>query len=161
MSRLLKHFRAVFFWAGPFALPGLAFVYVYSFYDRLPDRFPIRWSADGHAELWTDKNVQEALFGPVAGWCVLAFAVLAEVLIFASIRSAPQLESAPGVTDARLRRLRLLGWMNWALGAVFALVAVLPGLANDDLQRPAWFLAAAVFACAVAAVFRSLKIKSP
>jgi len=60
-----------------------------------------------------------------------------------------------------LRRLRLLGWMNWGLGAVFAVVAILPGIANEDLQLPAWFLAAAVFACAVVAAFRTLKIKSP
>lgn len=161
MNRLWKHARAVLFWAGPFALPGLAFVYVYCFYDSLPARFPIRWSADGHAELWTDKNVQEALFGPVAGWCVLTFAILAELLLLACIRAEPPSESAPGAMDGRLRRLRLLGWMNWALGAVFAVVAILPGLAHEDLQLPAWFLAAAVFACAVVAVFRTLKIKSP
>jgi uncharacterized membrane protein len=160
MNRLWKHARAVLFWAGPFALPGLAFVYVYRFYDNLPARFPIRWSADGHAELWTDKNVQEALFGPVAGWCMLTFAILAELLLLACIRAEPPSESAPGVMDGRLRRLRLLGWMNWALGAVFAVVAILPGLAHEDLQLPAWFLAAAVFACAVVAVFRTLKIKS-
>jgi uncharacterized membrane protein len=160
MNRVWTHFRAGLFWAGPFALPGLAFFYVYHFYDNLPERFPIRWSAEGHAELWTSKNVQEVLFGPVAGWCVLTFAALAELLIFASIRSEELPEAAPGATDERLQRLRLLGWMNWALGALFAAVAILPGTAHEDIQLPAWLLATAVFACAVFIVFKTLKIKS-
>jgi uncharacterized membrane protein len=160
MSRLWKHSRAVLFWAGPFALPGLALLYVYRFYDKLPGRFPIRWSAHGHAELWTDKNVQEVLFGPVAGWCVLTFAILAELLIFTCLRAESLPGSASGVTDGRLRQLRFLGWMNWALGAVFAVVAILPGIANEDLQLPGWYLATAVFAIVVIAVFRTLKIKS-
>lgn len=160
MKRIWQHSRAALFWLGPFALPGLAFFYVYQFYDNLPERFPIRWSADGHAELWTAKNVQEVLFGPVAGLCVLTFAGLAELLILASIRSEPRPEAACGVADERLQRLRLLGWMNWALGALFAVVAILPGLAHEDLQMPAWLLATAVFACAVMALFKTLKIKS-
>lgn len=159
MRRLWQQSRAVLFWAGPFALPGLAFIYVYHFYDKLPDRFPIRWSGNGHAELWTGKNVQEVLFGPVAGWCVLTFAILAELLIFARIRSESGPESTPGVADGRLRRLRLLGWMNWALGAVFAIVAILPGIAHEDLQLPAWSLAATLFGFAVVAIFATLKIK--
>jgi uncharacterized membrane protein len=160
MSRLWQHSRNVLFWAGPFALPGLAFFYVYRFYDNLPERFPIRWSARGHAELWTDKNVQEVLFGPVAGWCALTFAILAELLIFACVKAESRPESPPEVTARRLRHLRLLGWMNWVLGAVFAVVAILPGIANEDLQLPGWYFATAVFACAVVAVFRTLKIKS-
>ena len=160
MYRLWKQSRSVLFWAGPFALPGVAFLYVYRCYDQLPDRFPIRWSMRGHAELWTDKNVQEALFGPVAGWCVLTFAILAELLIFACLRAESRPESAPGLAEGRLRRLRLLGWMNWALGAVFAVVAILPGIADEDLQLPGWYFAALVFACAVVALFRTLKIES-
>jgi uncharacterized membrane protein len=159
MNRLWKHSRSVLFWAGPFALPGLALLYVYRFYDALPDRFPIRWSARGQAELWTDKNVQEVLFGPVAGWCVLTFAILAELLIFTCLRAESGPYPAPGVAAGRLRRLRLLGWMNWALGAAFAVVAILPGIAHEDLQLPGWYLATAIFACVVVAVFRTLKIK--
>jgi uncharacterized membrane protein len=159
MSRLWQHSRAVLFWAGPFALPGLAFLYVYHFYDNLPERFPIRWSLNGHAELWTHKNVQEVLFGPVAGWCVLTFAILAELLIFACIKSWSGPELAPGVADGRLRRLRLLGWMNWALAAVFAVVAILPGIVNEDLQLPGWYMATAVFAFVVVVIFATLKIR--
>lgn len=142
---------------GPFALPGLSFLYIYRFYDELPSRFPIRWSASGHAELWTDKNVQEVLFGPIAGWCVLTFAILAELLIFACVKSGP--ETAPGIVDDRLRRLKRMGWMNWALGAVFAVVAILPGMVREDLQLPAWSLAAAFFAFVVVTLFTTLKIK--
>ena len=159
MKRLWQHSRSVLFWAGPFALPGLAFVYVYRYYDNLPDRFPIRWSANGHAELWTHKNVQEVLFGPVAGWCVLTFAILAELLIFACIKSGSGPKLDRGVMDGRLRRLRLLGWMNWALGAVFAVVAILPGTVHEDLQLPGWYLATVVFAFVVAVIFATLKIK--
>jgi uncharacterized membrane protein len=155
MSRLWKHFRAVLFWAGPLALPGAAFCYVYRFYDNLPERFPIRWSAHGHAELWTDKNVQEVLFGPVAGWCVLTFAVLAELLIFAALRSAPMEEDA----TRQAHGLRQLGWLNWAMGAVFAVVAILPGIAHEDLQLPGWTLATGVFAVAVYTAFRTLRVR--
>jgi len=159
MRRFLQHSRSVLFWIGPFALPGLAFLYVYRFYDSLPARFPIRWSANGHAELWTNKNVQEVLFGPVAGWCVLTFAILAELLIFACIKSDSGPAAAPGPADGRLRRLRLLGWMNWVLGAIFAVVAILPGIGSEDLQLPAWYLATTAFALVVLAVFTTLKIK--
>jgi uncharacterized membrane protein len=159
MSRLWKHLRTALFWAGPFALPGAAFFYVYNYYDHMPARFPIRWSAEGHAELWTDKNIQEVLFGPVAGWCVLALAGLAELLIYASIRAESRAELAPAVAEARLRRLRLLGWLNWVLGAVFAVLAVLPSLTGDEHQLPAWIMATALFAFAVVALFKALKIK--
>ena len=155
MRRIWQHLRAAVFWAGPFGLPGLALLYVYRFYDELPERFPIRWSASGHAELWTPKNVQEALFGPVAGWCVLTFAILAEILILSSVRS----EAPPESDGRRIRRLNRLGWMNWVLGAVFAAVAILPGIAREDLQLPGWSLAAAVFAVVVLAIFKTLKIE--
>ncbi len=156
MSRLWKHSRSVLFWAGPFALPALSFLYVCRFYDELPSRFPIRWSASGHAELWTDKNVQEVLFGPIAGWCVLTFAILAELLIFACVKSGSEPETATG----QLRSLKRLGWMNWALGGVFAVIAILPGIAQEDLQLPAWSLAAVLFALVVVTLFTTLKIKS-
>jgi uncharacterized membrane protein len=155
MRRLWKHLRAGLFWAGPLALPGAAFYYVYRYYDNMPDRFPIRWSAYGRAELWTDKNVQEVLFGPVAGWCVLMFAALAELLIFAVLRTAPVQEDA----DRTAQGLRQLGWLNWALGVVFAVVAILPGIAREDLQLPGWTLATCVFALAVITVFRTLRVR--
>ena len=155
MRRLWKHFRAVLFWAGPMALPGVAFGYVYRYYDNLPDHFPIRWSAQGHAELWTDKNVQEVLFGPVAGWCVLTFAVLAELLIYAASRTAPVEEDAA----RQAQGLRQLGWLNWVMGAVFAVVAILPGIAHEDLQLPGWTLATGVFALAVVTAFRTLRVR--
>ena len=155
MNRFWMHFRAVLFWAGPLALPGAAFFYVYRYYDNLPDHFPIRWSARGHAELWTDKNVQEVLFGPVAGWCVLTFAVLSELLIVAALRTAAIEEDA----KRQAQGLRQLGWLNWIMGAVFAVVAILPGIAPEDLQLPAWTLATCVFALAVVMVFRTLRVR--
>lgn len=155
MRRLWKHFRAVLFWAGPLALPGAAFYYVYLCYDNLPDRFPIRWSVRGHAELWTDKNVQEVLFGPVAGWCVLTFAILAEMLILAALRTTPVEEDA----SRKAHGLRQLGWLNWVMGAVFAVVAILPGIAHEDLQLPGWTLATGVFALAVVTAFRTLRVR--
>ena len=154
MNRRWKQTRAVLFWGGPLALPGAAFYYVYRYYDNLPDRFPIRWSARGHADLWTDKNVQEVLFGPVAGWCVLAFAMLAELLILAALLYAP-MEDAGRQT----RGLRRLLWLNWLMGAVFAVVAILPGIAHEDLQLPGWTLATCVFAFAVVSAFRTLKVR--
>lgn len=155
MRRFLKHFCAILFWVGPLALPGAAFYYVVHFYDNLPDHFPIRWSVTGHAELWTNKNVQEVLFGPVAGWCVLMFAVLAELLIVAALRTAPTEEE----TKRQARGLRQLGWLNWVMGTVFAIVAILPGIAHEDLQLPAWSLATCVFALAVVMAFRILRVR--
>lgn len=155
MRRFWKHLRVILFWGGPLALPGAAFCYVYQYYDNLPDRFPIRWSAHGHAELWTDKNVQEVLFGPVAGWCVLLFAILAELLILAVLRTAPLEEES----DRQSQGLKQLGWLNWALGVVFGIVAILPGIAHEDLQLPGWSLATGVFALEVYTAFRTLRVR--
>jgi 4-hydroxybenzoate polyprenyltransferase len=55
--------------------------------------------------------------------------------------------------------LRQLGWLNWAMGAVFAVVAILPGIAHEDLQLPGWTLATSVFALAVFTAFKTLRVR--
>jgi uncharacterized membrane protein len=160
MRRLWKQIRAGAFWAGPLALPGAAFDYLYLHYDELPERFPIRWSATGQAELWTEKNVQGVLFGPVAAWCVLIFTLLAEWLIHASLDVTPGAGEPSEPQEGAARRLWIFGWMNWIVAALFSALAVAPGRIGDNLQRPVWWLAVAVYGFVVATLFRTLRIRS-
>jgi hypothetical protein len=45
------------------------------------------------------------------------------------------------------------------MGAVFAVVAILPGIAHEDLQLPGWTLATGIFALAVFTAFRTLRVR--
>jgi len=155
MKRLWNRLRAVFFWVGPFTLPAAAVWYLYEYYDNLPERFPIHWMQNGRADQWAEKSVQGVFYGPVIGGLVMVFAALAELLILAADRTAP-VELIP---EARSKRKRRVGWLNWLLGLTFGVLSVLPGVAPEEFLLPGWVMATVAFVFVVVALFTTLKVK--
>ena len=155
MKLFWRRTRAVLFWVGPYLLPGAAAYYLYLFYDNLPDRFPIHWTHYAKPDQWADKSVQGVFYGPVIGGLVMLFVALPELLIFAAERRAELQRPAEEQASRRQR----VGWLNWMLGAVFGVLSILPGLAPEEFQLPAWVMATVAFLFVAVALFATLRVR--
>ncbi len=107
-------------WLGwalpPFALPLAAALYLQAHWDRIPERFPIHWGADGQPNGWAHRTAG-GVYGPllfVAG--VMLLMLLLGLAMYYGSRHSPQM----------LAVLKILIGSTYFLGFVFTGVGLTP-----------------------------------
>ncbi len=72
-----KHNTALsFFRLGPWVILGLTALYLQSNWDRIPERFPIHWGANGQADIWASRSFQGVFGTLIIGAISLLFVEL-------------------------------------------------------------------------------------
>ncbi len=111
--------------AGPYALLGTAFSYLWSHYAQLPENYPVHWGPAGRPDRWVDKSPQSVAFPALMGAGVLT---LIAVTALAITHFAKRGSGGGGDFGVRHRRanLQVMAVTMWSLGALFAFVSLLP-----------------------------------
>ncbi len=102
--------------AGPFAILTACALFLQANWDRIPERFPVHWGANGVPNRWSERNVQ-GVYGP------LVFAL--ELCLWFV---AAGLASWFGARRSHLRSavLGCLIAVEYLLGTMFGIVAITP-----------------------------------
>jgi len=131
------HFPPWLSWAlPPFALPLAAALYLRAHWDRIPERFPIHWGANGQPNGWAHRTAG-GIYGPLlfAAGLMLLMLLLGLAMYYGS-RHSPQM----------LAVLKILIGVMYFLGIMFTGVGLMPVLTISPLI----FVAAApIFVIAV------------
>lgn len=109
----------------PFAILGAAAFYLRENWDRIPQRFPVHWGADGTPDRWVEKTAH-GVYGPLLfGAGIIVTTLLLAGAAFYGARRSP----------ARRSALACLIGSAWMLGLTFSAVALLP-----VVKVPLWLI---------------------
>jgi hypothetical protein len=133
--------------AAPYAMLAAVAIFLHVNWQGLPSRFPVHWGINGTADRWAARTWR-SVDGPLlAGFLVIALLQAMGYMIVAASPRGRMLETADWTARFRRANLRMIVAMGWALGALFAVLALNPYLSRGDaLVIPVWLMLAATLA---------------
>lgn len=122
---------------GPFALLGIAALYLQTHWELIPERFPVHWGIDGRPNGWSTRSI-----GGVYGPLLIGFAICAvlEIISYGIAHWTRQI-STSGVaanSESRFRstQIAVLTAVQYLIAASFASVPFLALRANPRSSPP-------------------------
>ncbi|MGA7409795.1 MAG: DUF5808 domain-containing protein [Bryobacteraceae bacterium] len=112
--------------AGPFAILTASALFLQANWERIPERFPVHWGANGQPNRWSERNVQ-GVYGPLLFGLELCLWFV-----------AAGLASWFGARRSHLRSA-LFGCLiavEYMLGVLFSIIAI-----NPLVSFPVWAIA--------------------
>lgn len=123
--------------AGPFAVLGIAALYLQTHWDSIPERFPVHWGMNGRPNGWSARSV-----GGVYGPLVIGFVVCAVLEIFSygiahwTRRMDTHGPAADSESRFRNTQIAVLTAVQYLIAAGFGSVPFLALRANPNTSPP-------------------------
>ena len=141
----------------PFAILGAAAVYLYYYWDLIPQRFPIHWDGLGAPDRWAERS-WKTVFTPLLEGAIQCGLML--LIGLGILRASPRGRvAANAAASAQFRRvmLQFLTAAVWGMALLLAAVALVPRSGNSIGTLPLLIMLG-LFALALVFVVRIIGI---